>query len=162
MHTHIHTNVTDLVRGSPRDLALTPDPNVISRERERRSRRKGKERERKKNKKKKGYDTSYSRVVPHRSTDDARGSLTSEFGWDRVLYTRYGRNRKWERRIPTYACGGPTRTGARTHRQAAHTLSRIYYYPGRHKRTYTYTHTHAHTQHTTRGTHMEGETLGLQ
>ena len=29
---------------------------------------------------------------PHRSTDDARGSLTSEFGWDRVLYTRYGRN----------------------------------------------------------------------
>lgn len=45
-------------------------------------------------KRKKDYDTSYSRVVPHRSTDDARGSLTSEFGWDRVLYARYGRNQK--------------------------------------------------------------------
>ena len=59
------------------------DGRVEGRKEERKKRKKGK---------KKGYDTPYSRVVPHRSTDDARGSLTSEFGWDRVLYARYGRN----------------------------------------------------------------------
>ena len=34
--------------------------------------------------KKKTFDTRDSRVVPHRSTDRAQWSLTSQFGWDAV------------------------------------------------------------------------------
>ena len=33
----------------------------------------------------KTYVTCDSRVVPHRSTEQAQGCLTSEFGWDPVL-----------------------------------------------------------------------------
>ena len=35
-----------------------------------------------------------SRAVPHPSTDRAFRRLTSEFGWDRVYSTKYGRWRK--------------------------------------------------------------------
>ena len=35
-----------------------------------------------------------SQAVPHPSTDRAFGCLTSEFGWDRVCSTEYGRWRK--------------------------------------------------------------------
>ena len=41
----------------------------------------------------KDYSTSYSRVVPHHSTDDADISLTSEIGRDPVFSDTYGRNR---------------------------------------------------------------------
>ena len=36
-----------------------------------------------------------SQAVPHPSTDRAFGCLTSEFGWDRVCSTEYGRWRKY-------------------------------------------------------------------
>ena len=35
-----------------------------------------------------------SQAVPHPSTDRALRSLTSEFGWDRVLSAQYGRRQK--------------------------------------------------------------------
>ena len=35
-----------------------------------------------------------SRAVPHPSTERAQRSLTSEFGWDPVHYTWYGRKHK--------------------------------------------------------------------
>ena len=35
----------------------------------------------------KAYETNYSRVVPHHSTELAQGNLTSEFGWDLVYPT---------------------------------------------------------------------------
>ena len=38
-----------------------------------------------------------SRAVPHPSTDRAFRRLTSEFGWDRVYSTKYGR---WRRHLP--------------------------------------------------------------
>lgn len=38
------------------------------------------------------YSTSYSRVISHRSTDDAITSLTSEIGRDPVLSGVYGRS----------------------------------------------------------------------
>ena len=44
-------------------------------------------------KKKKNYDTQYSHVVPHHSTDCAITSLTSEIGRDPVFSSVYGRNR---------------------------------------------------------------------
>ena len=37
-----------------------------------------------------------SRAVPHPSTDRAFRRLTSEFGWDRVYSTKYGR---WRQRM---------------------------------------------------------------
>ena len=40
-----------------------------------------------------------SRAVPHPSTDRAFRRLTSEFGWDRVYSTKYGRWRKHYHRI---------------------------------------------------------------
>lgn len=40
----------------------------------------------------KNYSTSYSRVISHRSTDDAITSLTSEIGRDPVLSGVYGRS----------------------------------------------------------------------
>ena len=40
-----------------------------------------------------------SRAVPHPSTDRAFRRLTSEFGWDRVYSTKYGRWRKLTPRI---------------------------------------------------------------
>ena len=43
-------------------------------------------------KKKKNYSTLYSRVVSHRSTDNAITSLTSEIGRDPVLFGVYGRS----------------------------------------------------------------------
>ena len=43
-------------------------------------------------KKGKNYSTSYSRVISHRSTDDAITSLTSEIGRDPVLSSVYGRS----------------------------------------------------------------------
>ncbi len=46
-----------------------------------------------KKKKKKNYDTQYSHVVPHHSTDCAITSLTSEIGRDPVFSSVYGRNR---------------------------------------------------------------------
>ena len=45
-------------------------------------------------KKKKNYDTQYSHVVPHHSTDCAITSLTSEIGRDPVLSSVYGRNQQ--------------------------------------------------------------------
>ena len=39
----------------------------------------------------KTYVTCDSHVVPHRSTEQAQGCLTSEFGWDPVLSARYER-----------------------------------------------------------------------
>ena len=44
--------------------------------------------------KKKNYDTQYSHVVPHHSTDCAITSLTSEIGWDPVFSSVYGRNQQ--------------------------------------------------------------------
>lgn len=41
---------------------------------------------------KKNYSTLYSRVVSHRSTDNAITSLTSEIGRDPVLFGVYGRS----------------------------------------------------------------------
>ena len=43
------------------------------------------------NQKKRTFDTRDSRVVPHRSTDQAQGSLTSQFGWDAVYSPWYDR-----------------------------------------------------------------------
>lgn len=43
---------------------------------------------------KKNYDTQYSHVVPHHSTDCAITSLTSEIGRDPVFSSVYGRNRQ--------------------------------------------------------------------
>ncbi len=43
-------------------------------------------------KNKKSYSTWYSRVVPHRSTDQAITSLTSEIRRDPVLPSVYGRS----------------------------------------------------------------------
>lgn len=40
----------------------------------------------------KNYSTPYSRVISHRSTDDAATSLTSEIGRDPVLSGAYGRS----------------------------------------------------------------------
>ena len=40
-----------------------------------------------------------SRAVPHPSTDRAFRRLTSEFGWDRVYSTKYGRWRKHQPEI---------------------------------------------------------------
>ena len=39
----------------------------------------------------KTYVTCDSHVVPHRSTEQAQGCLTSEFGWDPVLSPWYER-----------------------------------------------------------------------
>ena len=39
----------------------------------------------------KTYITCDSHVVPHRSTEQAQGCLTSEFGWDPVLSPWYER-----------------------------------------------------------------------
>jgi hypothetical protein len=39
----------------------------------------------------KTFVTCDSRVVPHRSTEQAQGCLTSEFGWDPVLSPWYER-----------------------------------------------------------------------
>ena len=39
----------------------------------------------------KTFDTCDSHVVPHRSTEQAQGCLTSEFGWDPVHLAYYGR-----------------------------------------------------------------------
>lgn len=47
----------------------------------------------------KSYSTPYSRVVPHRSTDGAITSLTSEIGRDPVLSGMYGRN--YRHQMPT-------------------------------------------------------------
>ena len=70
--------------------------------------------ERKKEKKK--YSTPYSRVVSHRSTDDAIASLTSEIGRDPVLSRMYGRT--WlenvtETHVPTKFWTLKTDNGAR-------------------------------------------------
>lgn len=55
-------------------------------------------------KKTKNYSTSYSRVVPHHSTDDAITSLTSEIGRDPVLSGVYGRS--WTAcLLMDYICG---------------------------------------------------------
>ena len=43
-------------------------------------------------KKVQNYSTPYSRVVPHRSTDEAITNLTSEIGRDPVLSGVYGRS----------------------------------------------------------------------
>ena len=43
------------------------------------------------NPKSKTFVTCDSRVVPHRSTEQAQGCLTSEFGWDPVLSPWYER-----------------------------------------------------------------------
>ena len=43
---------------------------------------------------KKNYDTQYSHVVPHHSTDCAITSLTSEIGRDPVFSSVYGRNQQ--------------------------------------------------------------------
>ena len=43
-------------------------------------------------KKQKNYSTLYSRVVSHRSTDNAITGLTSEIGRDPVLFGVYGRS----------------------------------------------------------------------
>ena len=44
-----------------------------------------------KNKRGKTFVTCDSHVVPHRSTEQAQGCLTSEFGWDPVLSPWYER-----------------------------------------------------------------------
>ena len=44
----------------------------------------------------KELSTWTSQLVPHASTTQARHSLTSEFGWDPVLYVWYGRVRQRE------------------------------------------------------------------
>ena len=49
--------------------------------------------------KKKNYDTQYSHVVPHHSTDCAITSLTSEIGRDPVFSSVYGRNQQSKSRI---------------------------------------------------------------
>ena len=43
------------------------------------------------NKRGKTFVTCDSHVVPHRSTEQAQGCLTSEFGWDPVLSPWYER-----------------------------------------------------------------------
>ena len=55
-----------------------------------------------KKKKKKNYDTQYSHVVPHHSTDCAITSLTSEIGRDPVFSSVYGRNRSFIFLPPRY------------------------------------------------------------
>ena len=57
-----------------------------------------------------------SRAVPHPSTDRAFRRLTSEFGWDRVYSTKYGRWRKHQ--IPS------THESKRQHNFAAKTQNR--------------------------------------
>ena len=47
--------------------------------------------QRKSDKNKKGISTRDSRAVPHPSTNRALNRLTSEFGWDPVHLTEYGR-----------------------------------------------------------------------
>ena len=67
-----------------------------------------------------------SQAVPHPSTDRAFGCLTSEFGWDRVCSTEYGRWRKqyapkwsapgWQCRSWDLNCNNSTRVrGYRSH-----------------------------------------------
>ena len=64
----------------------------------------------------KTFVTCDSRVVPHRSTEQAQGCLTSEFGWDPVFSPWYERMMRMNRRpgIPTVQgqCAGGGARGA--------------------------------------------------
>ena len=57
----------------------------------------------------KTYVTCDSRVVPHRSTEQAQGCLTSEFGWDPVLSPWYERMMRTDGRIGTPTVPRPAR-----------------------------------------------------
>ena len=57
----------------------------------------------------KTYVTCDSHVVPHRSTEQAQGCLTSEFGWDPVLSPWYERMMRTDGRTGTRACVRPAR-----------------------------------------------------
>ena len=57
----------------------------------------------------KTYITGDSHVVPHRSTEQAQGCLTSEFGWDPVLSPWYERMMRVD---PGCGTGGGATTGA--------------------------------------------------
>ena len=70
----------------------------------------------------KTYTTCDSRVVPHRSTEQAQWCLTSEFGWDPVLSPWYDRMMGDDRWGPTPIATHPppmpkrsTSSGDRTH-----------------------------------------------
>ena len=58
----------------------------------------------------KTFVTCDSRVVPHRSTEQAQGCLTSEFGWDPVFSPWYERMMRLDRAAATRASAAPAIT----------------------------------------------------